>query len=1432
MKTLLLRHFFVAALLGSLQFSHSSSAAIKLDSNLIVNADAEASAGADASGVLSPTGWQTASNFTALTTNIGTGANCFAGGPSNGQSSATQTINISDQAAEIDAGNLHAAISGLFGGLGGDDDYMEMHVELCDAASATIATTVIGHVQAASRANLTGLTQRSAAPLVPAGTRFVKITLTAYRVSNANDYNDGYADNVSFKLVKDAITMIVPGSANPYLAGVPDGGYGLCDTAPGLSPTIVAPPQAVGIVTPGAQESFYFYAVGATSFNGGAPLGDADGSDFLAESPLNGISGCVYPLNGLIGVFLDDNAPLFSDTAPPALDFSPDNHANYTPVPGGVNYTQLSPQLRQVFFIGNGVSNTGVSQRVIAPLGATRLFLASSDGCGWYNNSGSFSVLVAKKPITVGPPAPVHGGLSDTVFNVNDGNAETNVADTVLRFSAQQTGNPAGLVVRVQTTVTPETEASWTELPNGSAGYMTFDPAARQFALNSTNYPLQNGAYFRAISSAPGYTDSVSNAVGPFNLSASVPHLGPTVLYLATNGPGANIKFRASETSPSSGTILRVQASTKLGSEVTWADLNDGNAGHMLPYSNPTKFYLDSNKYPPGDVVYFRAVASAPGHKDSLSNAIGVTHVVVGAAPAVEVLPPFPEPGSQSGTDPDHPIIVSIGNLHFGAQASSPDNKTLTSLGLIYDGSIIDRRSNGANTMTMDYLTNVPGDHVIKAFARDERGIMGYADPVYIRIAPSGGKVFKMVGSGDWSNPANWQDGDGNGGVPGADDFAIVGSSNVSIAQDITAYAVSLNGGSINGSGGGLTITGYFSVAAGQIKNLDLTIASSGTMSLVGENDVPISGSITNYGTVRVTGRGGIVAVPNGSVSSARTSATQSRQLNGFFDGFMAAIKNIGDFIFHRPSVPPPPPQPPPVNPPPIPVPRGVTASKFVNQGRLITNDGGSLITNDGGSIIGNDGASLITNDGGSLIGNDGASLITNDGGSVISNDGASLITNDGGSLIGNDGASLRVPNGSSATTSGTGTGTIAGYTQIGGETNLNGITIIGSISLEGGVLDGSGVIAGNLTNNAFVSPGHSPGAIGILGDYAQGSQGALIFENGGPGPGRFDWLHVGGHASLGGRLDVQTINGYTPDAADTFNPLAYGDVSGGFDSISSNTQFTFDSTGAVSTVDPNAPQPANGQALNISTRLNVQTGDNVSIAGFIVTGSSGSTKKVLIRGLGPSLVAAGISNPLADPFLEFHKPDSSVETNDDWQQTPNADQIPSGLALSDSHESAIVATLPPGAYTAILKGAHGETGVGLVEVYDLNSTSPGQLTNVSTRGFVQVGDNVMIGGFIVGGNEPSKILVRAIGPSLTERGVLNVLTDPILELHDVNGSVIRNDDWRNTQETAINATGLAPSFATEAAILITLPPGPYTAIVRGKNDGTGVALIEAYHLQ
>lgn len=263
-------------------------------------------------------------------------------------------------------------------------------------------------------------------------------------------------------------------------------------------------------------------------------------------------------------------------------------------------------------------------------------------------------------------------------------------------------------------------------------------------------------------------------------------------------------------------------------------------------------------------------------------------------------------------------------------------------------------------------------------------------------------------------------------------------------------------------------------------------------------------------------------------------------------------------------------------------------------------------------------------------------------------------------------------------------------------------------------------------------------------------------------------------------------------------------------------------------------PLPAPAQALNISTRLRVETGDRIAIGGFIITGNE--PKKVAIRGIGPSLSNFGLSDILADPTLELRGSDGALLTeNDNWQDDPAqaAQLVALGLAPPDPEESGMVATLQPGAYTAILSGTNQTTGLGLVEIYDADPAAASQLANISTRGFVQAGDNVMIGGFILGqGDNSPAVAVRGIGPSLSQSGLSNVLPDPGLELRDGNGALlIANDNWQDDPFAAaqLTANGLAPADPLESGIFATLPPGLFTAILTGRNGGVGLGLVEIY---
>jgi hypothetical protein len=262
---------------------------------------------------------------------------------------------------------------------------------------------------------------------------------------------------------------------------------------------------------------------------------------------------------------------------------------------------------------------------------------------------------------------------------------------------------------------------------------------------------------------------------------------------------------------------------------------------------------------------------------------------------------------------------------------------------------------------------------------------------------------------------------------------------------------------------------------------------------------------------------------------------------------------------------------------------------------------------------------------------------------------------------------------------------------------------------------------------------------------------------------------------------------------------------------------------------------PPAAHAQNISTRLDVKTGAQVGIGGFIVTGT-GPTK-VLVRGLGPSLTGSGVQGVLEDPVLELHEEDGTTLTNDNWRDTQESEIEAAELAPTNDAESALVADLAPGAYTVILDGKNGGSGIGLVEAFDLGRGVVSELANVSTRGFAGSGDNVLIGGVIIGPSDASAAttVVRAIGPSLAQAGVDGTLLDPVLELHDGAGEVIAsNDDWQDdpAQAAELTALGLNPTDPRESALDVTLDPGDYTAVVSGKNGGTGVALVEVYEVK
>lgn len=1096
-------------------------------------------------------------------------------------------------------------------------------------------------------------------------------------------------------------------------------------------------------------------------------------------------------------------------------------HFAYHTVPGffpaGANLTFSATNLPKGFVID---PNTGVISGV-APKGSQTtdpiiVHLHVTDGEDAADATLALTIGIGAPTLTVNGSNEPHFPPATT--------AVTGFADTPLEFAVDYPGELAGLNVTIEATTTPADETSWKPLDTALDGKTTYDRSTDRYVLNTTNYPRGAKVYFRARAKADGFTPQLSNVVGPFDLASTKPRLAATSLSMTGNGSVADLYFSASEPQVVSGTAMRIQTSTTPSIEGSWTDLANGNAGAMGRSTNkkyPNVFLLAVNNFPTRAGVYFRAVAAADGYVDSISNMTGPFDITATTAPVVnvQVVAGTNLANSGNGNSPDTVINLAAGQISITATANS--DRPLTSLDLLIDGKKVARAENGGKTVDYTSSALVVGDHILSARAVNDLGATarGVVGATYIRVkqgptaantmrasgdtsgsaAAVTGKTYTAVQSfGFWNNASMWKDENGKNGVPGPNDFAIIGSNRVSFAggEVIKVGSVSLNGGILDGVGSpnNLEVLNQMTIYAGKVQGpVFIFIDKGATLQFVNSKDVVFApkadgvGAVYNSGEMNVQGAAGVTGLD--------------------------LIDNRAEIFFQQPVT--------------IPV-DGLldpAAATRLLQTKALTGSGS--VGGEQAALIGNDGASLITNDGGSLISNDGGSIVKN-ADPLITNDGGSLITNDGGSLTGNK---IDVQaSGHALSSQASAAATVSGFSMTGGEFNLSACDLQGAVTLSRGVITGSGIINGDVTNSGgFIAPGHSPGGITVTGNYTQGANGTMVLEAAGAEPGQFDRVQVGGTAKLDGTLEMRTIGGYKPLPNDPLNPIGYGAVSGSFAAVSGNLQLKLKPDGILATLIPNAPNPPAPKLLNISTRLRVEAGDNNAlIAGFYVSGTS--SKKVLIRALGPSLSQRGIADPLDDPTLELDANDAAKRKfNDDWQSgTPN--QIPQGFAPSDPRESVIVATVTPGFHTAIVSGKDGHAGVAIVEAYDLEGSAPEELANISTRGLVQTGENVMIGGFFVGGNAPAKVLLRAIGPSLTQQNVAGALADPELQLTDANGSTITNDDWAAVAADLPN--GFAPSDQRESALVATLVPGAYTAIVSGKSGTTGVALIEAYNLE
>jgi hypothetical protein len=480
------------------------------------------------------------------------------------------------------------------------------------------------------------------------------------------------------------------------------------------------------------------------------------------------------------------------------------------------------------------------------------------------------------------------------------------------------------------------------------------------------------------------------------------------------------------------------------------------------------------------------------------------------------------------------------------------------------------------------------------------------------------------------------------------------------------------------------------------------------------------------------------------------------------------------------------------------------------------------------------------------VLGGDPFDIVNNDSSILLFGPGAAILDRDGADALRNLATNhrLRIARRDFTSAGSLSSGSNADTTALLAVRGASHMTVSGDLTILSGSLEVSPLTSYTLSASKMDS------LLKVQGNLSLAPEGHTRFEIFGP-PGAVGKIEVTGRSTFAGDLQIFVLPNAPLFTSGSVTVLTTNLITGQFSNVASGGRVTaykpiftdgvFDGviTGTVKATYDTASlvisdfQP-HASMLNISTRLKVQTGDNALIGGFIVRGIG--PKKMIVRGMGPSLSANGVPGVLQDPTLELHDSTGAIIlSNDNWQDTQAVEIQATGIAPGDPHESAIVATLDPGSYTAVMRGVNNTTGVGLVEAYDLDA-QPGasELVNISTRGRVETGDNVIIGGYIVGAPEAAKLVARGIGPSLAASNVPGSLQDPTLELHDASGATIMsNDNWQDdaTQAGLIQSAGLAPTDPRESALAVTLNPGSYTAIVRGKNETEGVALVEFYKL-
>jgi T5SS/PEP-CTERM-associated repeat protein len=729
----------------------------------------------------------------------------------------------------------------------------------------------------------------------------------------------------------------------------------------------------------------------------------------------------------------------------------------------------------------------------------------------------------------------------------------------------------------------------------------------------------------------------------------------------------------------------------------------------------------------------------------------------------------------------------------------------------------------------------------------------GLCGSLFLALASGAfGQTLWEAGTGDWFQPTNWTD-----GVPTLATDAQI--NNGGIAQILSGAAAAksvglgggvdeqLNKGTLLVSGpSSLQVAGDIGLSnfgIGTLMILDGASVSSNSGSISGSTHfgglpgvATVEGAGSSWEVVQELYVGGSLTVQDGgAVVSGSASIESSAVLDGPGSSWETGDVFVGANTFGEIEI--------------------SNGASLTSSGVVFISDGpfaASVSVLSPGSSWNNDfdGANLVVGNGGS-----GGLNIFNGG--VVAAFSAGIGALGAGDLeIDGVGSALSVRTSLSVGGVDFGDGPMAGevglaYLTNGGaitsETTLvfgrgilfvDGTLTSSSLTISpGGSLLGNGTVAAPVENAGQIKPGDFLGTLTIADDLSEEPGSALTFQiNEGTNPDQQSHLSVTGNAMVDGTVEVRFSNGILPKQGDVFDLMnVSGTVSGYFTQVTfpdlrAGFQFSAEFVNGVYRITAlNDAAPAAG-LLNISSRAQVAPGEDALIAGFIVT--QATAEQVIIRGLGPSLPLAG--GTLADPNLELYDNNGILVTsNDNWMESPARQAIiDSGLAPGNNLETAIFVRLEPGSYTAVLRGAGESSGLGIVEVYNLNSDPESKLANISTRALVNTGDQVLIGGFIVD-DQNTSVLLRGLGPSLANAGIIDPLSDTTLELHDSDGAVLAfNDDWRQSDEAIIQNTGLAPLYDQESAIVASLGPGAYTAILRGANENSGVGLFEVYNLR